>query len=330
MAVPAQVQARADKADELLKQASDSEKPAQADPPKPEDRDAKPPAQETVEGLKQQLATLQGKYNAEIVALKEDVNILSDLKHSLKQRDRKIQDLLGQLQDANGKLNEANTLIGDLQKRIAEPADDVKSVLSALSEEDQEYLRGEGFDEKIVGIIAKALQKKEPPRQNADEVARLRKDIEQQKIDTFWKELREKVPDWDSINASDAFLDWLDERLPYSSETRLTRLKAAQAISDYTTVIQMFNDFKSANPAKENKPEHRIDPAKQIEPDSSVAHQPPADGKETPAGKTYTRKEIETFYKEFALASAKGKATEEMKKIDADILLANHEGRIQG
>ena len=326
MAVPAQVQARADKADELLKQAS-SEKPAEGNPPKPEDRDVKPPAQETVEGLKQQLATLQGKYNAEIQTLKDDVNLLNNLKHQ-------VRTLTGQLQEANGKLNEANGLIGDLQKQItekAQPADDGKTVLSALSEEDQEYLRGEGFDEKIVGIIAKALSKKEPAasRQN-DEVTQLKKDMEQQKVKTFWKELADKVPDWEPINTSDAFNDWLDARLPYSDKSRRDALQGAQAVLDYTTAIQIFNDFKSANPAYANKPpEHRIDPAKQIEPASSVVHQPPADGQERPAGKTYTRQEISAFYKDYALAAAKGKITEDMKKTDADILLANKEGRIQ-
>ena len=167
MAVPAQVQARADKADELLKQVQAStEKPAGEVPATPTgDRDKDKPAQaETVDSLKallaeaqQKLATLQGKYNSEIQALKDDVNLLNNLKNQVRTlTDRTI--------DLSGKLTEANRLIGELQKQLAEkpaPADDGKIDLSALSEEDLEHLRGEGFDDKVIGILVKALSKKD-------------------------------------------------------------------------------------------------------------------------------------------------------------------------
>jgi len=340
MAIPAQVQAQGDRADELLKKVQASpETPAQGDPSKPEDRDKGKPAPqaETVDSLKallaetqQKLATLQGKYNSEIQALKDDVNLLNNLKNQ-------VRTLNGQISDSNGKLNEANRLIGELQKQITEkpavPADDGKSALSSLSEDDLEYLRGEGFDDKALGILIKALSKKDQakPAQNQDEIAEIRKELETKKVKEFWKEINEKVPDWEPINGSDPFNDWLDLRLPYSNETRRDRLQAAQKESDYATVIQIFNDFKSANPGYANKQEHRIDPAnKQIEPASSVVHQPPADGKPAPAGKIYTRQEVREFYAELSKAAAKNEITDEMKKKDADIIKANTEGRIQG
>lgn len=340
MAIPAQVQAQGDRADELLKKVQASpETPAQGDPSKPEDRDKGKPAPqaETVDSLKallaetqQKLATLQGKYNSEIQALKDDVNLLTNLKNQ-------VRTLNGQISDSNGKLNEANRLIGELQKQITEkpaaPADDGKSALSSLSEDDLEYLRGEGFDDKALGILIKALSKKDQakPAQNQDEIAEIRKELETKKVKEFWKEINEKVPDWEPINGSDPFNDWLDLRLPYSNETRRDRLQAAQKESDYATAIQIFSDFKSANPGYANKQEHhRIDPAKQIEPASSVVHQPPADGKPAPAGKTYTRQEVREFYAELSKAAAKNEITDEMKKKDADIIKANTEGRIQG
>lgn len=340
MAIPAQVQAQGDRADELLKKVQASpETPAQGDPSKPEDRDkGKPaPAAETVESLKalltetqQKLATLQGKYNSEIQALKDDVNLLTNLKNQVRTQG-------GQIQDLSGKLNEANRLNGELQKQITErpaaPADDGKAVLSSLDEEDLDYLRGEGFDDKAIGILLKALSKREPakPNQGTDEIAEIRKELETKKVKEFWKEINDKVPDWEPINGSDPFNDWLDLRLPYSNETRRDRLQAAQKESDYATAIQIFNDFKRENPAAAtHKPEHRIDPAKQIEPASSVVHQPPADGKPAPAGKIYTRQEVREFYAELSKAAAKGNVTDEMKKTDLDIIAANAQGRIQG
>lgn len=341
MAVPAQVQARADKADELLKQqASNKETPAAGDSAKPtEDRDkSQPAAAETVDSLKallaetqQKLATLQGKYNSEIQALKDDVNLLTNLKGQVRQ-------LNGQLQDASGKLSEANRQIGDLQKQLSErpaapAADDGKAVLSSLSEEDLEYLRGEGFDDKAIGILLKALAGKgqAKPNQNNDELAQIKKEMQDEKVRKFWSEISEKVPDWESINSGDPFNDWLDEKLPYSNQTRRDRLQGAQRELDYGTVIQLFNDFKRDKPAAgKNKPEHQIDPNKQIDPNSSVVNQQDPEGKIKPAGKIYTRQEIKEFYAELSKAAAKNGVTDEMKKTDADIIKANAEGRIQG
>ena len=343
MAVPAQVQARADKADELLKQAQAStEKPAGEVSAAPTgDRDKDKPAQaETVDSLKallaeaqQKLATLQGKYNNEIQALKDDVNLLNSLKNQ-------VRTLTDRTSDLSGKLTEANRVNGELQKQLADrpaapAADDGKSTLANLSAEDLDYLRGEGFDDKAIGIIVKAVsgnRAAQPAQDNKTEIDELRNELEQNKVKAFWKEFAEKVPDWQAINTSDEFNDWLDLALPYSTETRRDRLQTAQKASDAMTAIQIFTDFKSANPgyANKNKQEHRIDPNKQIEPDSSVVHQPPTDGKPAPAGKTYTRQEVREFYKALSLASAAGNVTEDMQKTDADIVLANAEGRIQG
>lgn len=339
MPVPAQVQAQADKADAMLKELSEKEKAPAAVVTNPEDQGKDKPApipEETVESLKHKLAVLQGKYNSEIQALKDDVNLLNNLKNQ-------VRTLNGQVQDANGKLNDANRLIGEMQKQITEkpaPADDGKIDLSALSEEDLEHLRGEGFDDKVIGILVKALSKKAAPAARTDgqgEIEEIRQDMEKDRAKAFWKEFTDKVPDWEPINTDDTFNDWLDEKLPYSTETRRDRLQAAQKDADAATCIQIFNDFKSAHPAAgRNKPEQRIelpsriDPAKQLEPASSVVHQPPEDGKPKPAGKIYTRQEVREFYAELSKAAAKGNVTDEMKKTDQDIIAANTQGRIQG
>jgi len=181
MPVPAQVQAQADKADAMLKELSEKEKAPAAVVTNPEDQGKDKPAEETVESLKHKLAVLQGKYNSEIQALKDDVNLLNNLKNQ-------VRTLNGQISDSNGKLNEANRLIGELQKQITErpaaPADDGKAVLSSLDEEDLDYLRGEGFDDKAIGILLKALSKKDQakPAQNQDEIAEIRKELETKKV----------------------------------------------------------------------------------------------------------------------------------------------------
>lgn len=325
--IPNQVQAQSDKADQMLKGLPAGEKPEPAK--KIEDGGAKPPeVEETVDSLKAKLtesehkfSVLQGKYNAEIQTLKDDPNLLTRLKGQVKS--------LGlQLQEANGKLQEQNNLILDLKKQItAKPAEVPKDddPLSALSEEDRDYLRDEGFEDKtleIVGKLVKNAKKGEIPA--PVNVADIKKEVQleekQRRQKIFWKKFTDEktgVPDWQEINSSDAFNDWLDDT------AKRSELQTAQDEDDYETAIQVFNDFKKS--AKPKKP--KINPEEHIEPSISVVSQTPPDGG-APAGKIYTRQEIKQFYQDVVTGKYKGKDAE-MKTIDADILKADREGRIK-
>jgi len=351
--IPKQVQAQADKADELLKKASEGEKPLVTDPTNPpEDPGKKPPeapvAEETVESLKQKLSeaeqkysVLQGKYNSEIQALKDDVNLLNTLKNQNRQ-------LTGQVQDLNGKLNEANVTIGELRKQVSEktkdPVVEDAKVLTLLKDEDKEYLKGEGFDEKTIeifgNIVNTLVSKRTPQPSNASDKETLediQRKMREKEDRTFWKELEAKVPDWESINGNPRngmqmlpeFDAWLDVRIPYSDQTRRDRMIAAQDVLDYETVIKIFNDFKAENPATRlKKPEPKVDPEKQIDPASSVSHEQHPDGAH-PAGKIYTRQEVKEFYDGFTKGLWKGKEDEFDKK-DREIIKAHQEGRVRG
>lgn len=351
MFIPTQVQAQSDKADEFIKAISHGEQAAddkKADPNedrgenKPESGEHDRPPEETVDSLKQKLAVLQGKYNAEVAAIKDDVTLLNSLKSQLRQQTQQVSRMVGQL-------NEANLLIDQLRKQIVEKpketgGDDIKA-MSLLSEEDRKYLVDEGFDEKVVEIVGrmvKSLSKKETPAATVEPTkpqANAGADEAQNQAEAaFWREINRGItdaagkPDWREINDSDMFNNWLDEYLPYSVTTRRDRLQQAQAQLDHFTAIQIFNDFKAqqrkqAPEPAEDHSKPKIDPAAHVEPGSSVVHETAPDGGK-PAGKIYTRQEINQFYKDVALGKYKGR-DEEASKIDADIIKANIEGRIR-
>jgi len=316
-----------------MKEASGKpEDPPKVVTPAPEDTGKDKPVPETVESLTHKLSVLQGKYNSEIVAIRDDVNLLTNLKNQVRQ-------MTGQFRDASGKLNEANLFIQDLQKQITEkPADtggdNAKLPTTLLSAEDREHLATEGFDDRSIEIFGKMIKTLAPERAVApaitDELEQIKRDVQNDRENTFWTKLSLAVPDWESVNSGDQFNDWLDEVLPYSDKTKRDVLKAAQAQLDYRKVIQIFTDFKAANPGttKPKKEEPKYDPAKQIEPASSVTHTETPEG-EKPQGKIYTREEVKQYYKEVATGKYKGKDVE-AAKIDADIIKANLEGRIQG
>ena len=349
--IPANVQAQGDRADALLTAIAKGEDPGQAGQAPPvEDPGAHKPAvavadEETVDGLKHKLSVLQGKYNSEIQAIKDDVNLLNNLKGQ-------VRNLTGQLRDTNGRLQEANALIISLQKQITKvDPPDAGGDKSLITDEDREWLRNEGMEDRFLEIVQKVARgeaAKHEPAQSGD-LENVKRDLHQQRVDTFWKELSGRVPDWEGVNASDDFNDWLDTKLPYSTKDRRSVLQDAQAQLDYGTVIQLFQDFKGSSGAAKQEPvkqepvkqepvkqepvkpkrEHVIDPVKQLEPDSGVGHVENPNG-ETPGGRTYTRQWIRDFYKDVATGKYKGKAKEaEAARTDADIIKANAEGRIR-
>lgn len=322
--IPEQVKAQSDRADELMKGLR-KEDPGTDPAPNTDNQDPKPPAEdaETVESLRHKLSVLQGKYNAEIVPLKDSVQLLNTLKNEKR--------------TLSGQLSEANLLIKQLQKQLTErdgsqlaEIPDV-DIMKSLSEEDREILKEEGFDGKVVDIFAKMVKKVSSARQAPttkpdDDLAAKATQIDQATTDNkkeaelaFWREFSAGVKDWEPINRSDGFNDWLDQF------QRRAALTAAQRDLDSVTAIKIFNDYKVEAAALETARKPLIDPSKQVEPDSSVTHQTKPAG-EAPAGKTYTRSEVAEFYKDLAI----GKYTkEDGARIDADILAAYGQGRIK-
>lgn len=323
--IPEQVKAQSDRADELMKGLR-KEDPGTAPAPNTDNQDQKPTAEEaeTVESLRHKLSVLQGKYNAEIVPLQGSVQLLNTLKNEKR--------------TLSGQLSEANLLIKQLQKQLTERdgsqlADipDVVDIMKSLSEEDRKILKEEGFDGKVVDIFAKMVKTVSSARQVTllnpdDDLAAKATQIDQATTDNkkeaelaFWREFSAGVKDWEPINRSDGFNDWLDQF------QRRAALTAAQRDLDSVTAIKIFNDYKVEAAALETARKPLIDPSKQVEPDSSVTHQTKPAG-EAPAGKTYTRSEVAEFYKDLAI----GKYTkEDGARIDADILAAYGQGRIK-
>ena len=183
---------------------------------------------------------------------------------------------------------------------------------------------------EIVAKMVKGMAKGAQPANTGSELAAIKKEMHDERVRTFWKELADKVSDWESINSSDEFNTWLDARIPYSNKTRRDALQEAQNELNHGTVIQIFLDFKAEKPVEKKEDlegKEGLDLNKHLEPDSTIARQEIQ--KEVPQGKIYTRQEIKEFYTDVTRGKYKGKEAE-AAKIDADILKADKEGRIKG
>jgi hypothetical protein len=354
--LPAQVQKMSDRADALIKEKREANKPTdksveekpveevdgkiknEPTVKEPEHRDdenlkakkKKPPFEEdTVEAWKGRYNALQGKYDAEIKVFQNDANALASLKSHVKHLTQRIQEgdaALKQLQVELAQKDKEPT-----PKEVELP----ESVLSLLSAAEREHLDEEGIDNKSIEIFGKLIKElasrikpdttSQPGTIDLDELKREVAASKEIREAAFLKELDDNVPGWREVNDSLDFHEWLRQIIPYTNLRRNDALQGAHQNLDHLTAIKMFEEYINSLPTQPKEPEPKklqINPEEHIEPASTVGT---GEIKPDTKGPTFTRKEVTQFYKDFAL----GKYTkDEQERIEADIWKANKEGNI--
>jgi hypothetical protein len=337
--LPAQVQEMSDKADALIasqntekpEEKKTEEKPKEdvkavssTNEPENQNQEGGPVKTDTAkeENWEHKYKVLQGKYNAEVKVLQDDVKLLSSLKAQVRALNQRIQQGDITVQELKDKLK---------QKEVSQASDKVEmpeDVLSLLTDDERSHFEEEGIDNKSIQIIGKLIKdlssRNQAPSVDLEEIKQSAQEIKANRVMTFWNNLRESVPGWETINQSEGFNDWLDYVIPYTSITRRSALQAAQDQLDHSNVIAMFDDFKKSqnSTTPEPKEDPLLDPEKLIEPKSTVGA---GEADPEPDKKTYTRDEVKRFYNDLALGKI---PQEEADKIDRDIQKANKEGRI--
>lgn len=318
-AIPKSVQQQAEQADNLYQERyGNPAEPAPAvhdDPTPAPDGDLPPESQgndtptdepkaqpvqdktETASYWRHRFDVIQGKYDREVPALHQQVRDLTAEVDSLK----------------------ASTQAGNEQReRLTDLTDDE---IAAFSSEEINAIKkiaqqhGMASTEEVESLrqmVSELKQDSDRQKQESEDDAKA----------TFWSKLEGAHPDVVAINATDEFRHFLAGTNPATGNQRNEDLKAAQARHDYTTVIEIFDAFKSQRPATQQQ---REVPEEHIE-------QPTArgGGDNLPApSNTYTREWIRQFYKDKAMGYYKGKE-EEASRIEADIFEAQGSGRVIG
>ena len=174
------------------------------------------------------------------------------------------------------------------------------------------------------------------------EVARLQREIDQLKggvsaavniagrtlKERVWGQLKMEVPNWETINNSQQFLDWLEIPDIMSGVARRFGLTQAFETGDGTRVVGIFKRFieedsraRSAVPPPPNPA--LVDRTTLIAPGS-----PRGTGGEAPnsaSGKVWSEQEIDDFY---SRVQRKRINPDDAKAIEADILAAVRDGRV--
>lgn len=138
--------------------------------------------------------------------------------------------------------------------------------------------------------------------------------------EVFFNKLAAAVPDWEQINSSDVFLQWLADVDPVYGQPRQAALTAAQSNLDVARVAAVFNAFKGTQP-KTSKAQDAL--AKQVSPKTAASVAP------TPTEKTVvTQAQIQAFYKDVATGKYRGRDAE-VAQFEAVINEAIAEGRVR-
>lgn len=277
---------------------------------------AAPPSAPPVEDFEHKFNVLQGKYNSEVVAVRqtaqrqaERITVLEQLIETMK---------------ANPPTPPAPA---------APSADDKKPGKRYVKPEDiEEY----GTD--MVEFAQRAAREAVEPELERlrSENARLQQQlgdttrhVQESARDRLFRTLSEQVPDWQTLNNDQKFLAWLDEADVFSGGQRRTALDTAYNANDAQRVVAIFKAYKREDSATDQLPtpaartaavslETLVAPGT---PKGAPSAEAPGDNK-----KVWTEKEISQFYdkKRRKLISA-----EEANKQEREIAMAIRENRVK-
>lgn len=243
------------------------------------------------------------------------------------------------LKVANARIEELVAEVATLKaSAVAAPKPEPSPPPAPTVSEDLVQALGKDAAEAIARILADNAQAvradvgkqidplKEKVETNAKTAEQLAADRVAEGRSRFLGELSTRVPDWDAIDKREDWQTYLHERDVIARRPRGELLQEAAAAGDIEAVSAIFDAFKQRAGLVKPQPEDPLPPAP-----PSIAHleAPPISGRATAPiveKKTYTKKEVETFYADVT----KGAYTRQRaQEISRDIEAAAREGRIR-
>jgi hypothetical protein len=310
--VPEAVKRQAEAMDALDAELAPPQETPPAEPPTPPAEPPTPPP--VAEDWQHKFQTLQGKYNAEVPGLRNQVAELS----------RQIEEL-----------------------RAAKPATETPPMPAPpapklITDDDTETYGADLIDlirrvavETDAGAKARlqdeiADMRKQMAAQ-ATQVEAVQTNVTDERRATYFTELAKLCPTYEETDGRQDFKDWLVQLDDFSGLVRNDILQAAYARYDADRTAKVFNQFLGAIPTAPAPPvppvvDPQVELSELVSPGQARASSvvtPDDDGK-----KVWSIAEMDTFYKDFARGAYRGQM-EVAARIEADIDKALAEGRVR-
>jgi hypothetical protein len=177
-----------------------------------------------LETYKAKYNTLQGKYQAEVPRLAQQVK-------------------------------ESHEEIRRLQQQLQQQQEQLTQAKSKPSSE----LRNRGYEEDLVGVIESLEERIKQLSDAKARVDRIENTVTQTAEQRFWQELADLYPEWRTVDADPKFHAFLEQEDVVTGLTRQQLLNAARQDRSAKRVAAIFNTFKENR--DRNKPKENISPS---------------------------------------------------------------------
>lgn len=239
-----------------------------------------------------------------------------------------------ELPDMQRKLREQNSLIADMQARLeqAQKAPEPKQEDPTVTDKDVE-----DFGSDLVDMVKRASRAESGQIVNAainelkkelgamlQQLGAVQERVQMSEADKFWLKVKTLVPDWDTVDADENWISFLDTSPEYTTESY--REMAAKAImaGKAEAVAKLVDVWRGPAQVPETKPtEVAPNPElqRQVVPPTVKSSAPPQ-----PTGKVLSKAEYEALYDPRNVQRYGTKKAEEMI-LQADLAVA--EGRVR-
>lgn len=246
---------------------------------------------------------LQGKYDAEVPRLHQQIKDLSamvdNLKHQVEAPKAPPQPETPPEPEklvTDADIEEYGEAFVDLQRRIAR----------------------EEFGKDLSSLKQENAQLREMLERTGSQIGEM----------TFNQKLLQAVPDFEAVNADPRWAAWLDEYDPIIRAPRRAVAQDAFSREDATAVADYVKLFKSHLPQdtpKVSKPSRKAEVERQVQPDRASSNNTPRNQ----TARTYSTRQIESMFKKVAELGSKGRV-DEAAKLEKEIDSAYRDGRVEG
>lgn len=295
MDIPAQVQAAADKSDEIMRQLSGDQEGGDVSTNTETSTDGTGPGADGHDaGTNTQSTTERPEDFGRDDSIRQENESLARLNRSLDNENRHLKIKCSGLERE----------VVELKERITELESGAANNVSGsgegldLTDEERAVLEEEGLSEDAIKILMKRATSQKNPKigELEQKVDTIVKSTEEMARERFFNELKAVVPEWETINAESGFLEMMNELVPYQTYTFQDLLDHANSRNDSATVARIFSDYKAKRmTATPGQQDHRRKSLNDIiEPTQSktVVQPKPQDGVK------WDSKEISKFYDE--------------------------------
>lgn len=271
-----------------------------------------PPPQAGDDQWEQKFRTLKGKYDAEVPRLHQQVRELAAQIQELSKRPT-VETPPPQEKPRQKRVTEKDTETfgADLLDVIKRQAEDLAGDALAELNKKVDTLLAENAElkQKVTGVTTSQAQ-------SAQEI--------------YFTKLASAVSDWEAINVSPGFLEWLGVVDELSGHTRQAHLTNAFESLDVARTAKIFNAYKAtlappSNPQPQ-PPTRQQEVQRQVAPGKSKT--PPNPTASDAATKIWTASEIDEFYRDMRQGHYKTKP-QEAARIEAEIDAAVASGRVR-